>query len=119
MLGTVRSDGSPQLTVIWYEVRGDCFVFNTKVGREKERNVRRDPRVSLCVEDGYRAVTLDGHIDHEVDDQAITRADILRIGVRYDGELEARRQYDTLWARQRRVTYHVAIDRVYAVGLDA
>ena len=118
VLGTVRPDGSPQLTVIWYALRGDRVMINTRVGREKQRNVARDARVSLCVEDGYRAVTIDGRVVDATLDQAVARADILALGVRYDGEAEARRQYEAKWARQVRVTYYVSIDRVHAVGFD-
>jgi hypothetical protein len=93
-------------------------VINTRVGREKQRNVMRDIRVSLCVEDGYRAVTIDGRVIDVVQDQAAARADILALGVRYDGEAEARRQYEERWSRQRRVTYYITIERVHAVGFD-
>jgi PPOX class probable F420-dependent enzyme len=118
VLGTIREDGTPQLTVIWYELQRDLLLFNTRVGREKERNIARDRRVSVCVEDGYRFVTLEGRVSKQVDDIAAARADILRLGVRYDGPVEARRQYDALWSRQLRITYHMTIEGVHTVGFD-
>ncbi|MBF6589385.1 MAG: PPOX class F420-dependent oxidoreductase, partial [Ktedonobacterales bacterium] len=60
VLATLSPDGTPQQTVIWYELDGDEIVMNTAEGRIKSGNLRRDPRISLCVEDGYRYVTLTG-----------------------------------------------------------
>jgi PPOX class probable F420-dependent enzyme len=112
----VRPDASPQLTVVWYELRGDRVMINTRVGREKDRNIASNPQVALCVEDRYRAVTIDARVVEVVRDLAIARADILRLGVRYDGPAEARRQYDERWSRQRRVSYYLSIERVHAVA---
>jgi len=57
VLATINKDGTPQLTTMWYLLEGDTIVMNTKIGRTKERNMRRDPRISVCFEDGddYRA----------------------------------------------------------------
>lgn len=104
--------------MIWYELHGDRVLFNTRIGREKDRNIARDQRVSLCIEDGYRAVTIDGRVLDEERDPDVARADILRLGVRYDGALEARRQFEERWARQQRVTYYVSIEHVHAVGFE-
>src|SRR5207249_4043184 len=52
VLGTINRDGTPQLTTMWYLLEGDIIVMNTKVGRAKERNMRRDPRISVCIADG-------------------------------------------------------------------
>lgn len=54
VLGTINPDGTIQQTVMWYLLRGDQIVMNTVRGRKKDRNVLRDRRVSICVEDGYR-----------------------------------------------------------------
>lgn len=118
VLATTRADGAPQLSVIWYELRGDRIMFNTKHGRAKDRNIVRDPRVSLCVEDRYRVVTVDGHVIEAVRDPAVALADILHLGIRYDGAAEARRQFDEIWSAQRRASYYVSIDRVHALGFD-
>jgi PPOX class probable F420-dependent enzyme len=61
--GTVNPDGSPQLTIVWIDWDGENVLFNTAVGREKPRNLERDPRVSVLVldrEDGYRWVAARG-----------------------------------------------------------
>lgn len=65
VLATINRSGTPQLTVMWYALRpdDDVVVLNTSRGLLKERNLRRDPRVSLCVEDGLRYVTLEGRAE--------------------------------------------------------
>lgn len=51
VLGVNRADGSPQLTVVWYVWDGETFRFSTTRDRAKYRNISRDPRVSLLVND--------------------------------------------------------------------
>jgi len=48
---TLRDDGSPHTTVVWVDVDTDEVLFNTAVGRAKERHLRKDPRASLIVVD--------------------------------------------------------------------
>ncbi|MBH5333586.1 PPOX class F420-dependent oxidoreductase [Streptomyces pactum] len=51
VLATVNPDGSPQTSVVWVTREGDDLLISTQEGRRKERNVVRDPRVSLTVYD--------------------------------------------------------------------
>ncbi|WP_414170138.1 PPOX class F420-dependent oxidoreductase [Streptoverticillium reticulum] len=46
-VGTTNRDGSPHVSPMWVGLDGDLLLFNTAVGRVKERNLRRDPRVCL------------------------------------------------------------------------
>jgi len=50
-LATVRADGSPHLAPIWFVLDGDEFVFNTGENTVKGRNLARDGRATLCVDD--------------------------------------------------------------------
>ncbi len=62
-LATVNLDGSPQVSPMWIDAEGDFIVFNTAIGRVKEENLRRDPRVSLsCLDttDPYDRVVIHG-----------------------------------------------------------
>ena len=57
---TLRPDGSPHSTVVWVDTDTDVVMFNTAVGRAKERHLRKDPRIALIVvdpENVYRWVT--------------------------------------------------------------
>lgn len=46
-LTTVGGDGYPHTSVVWCDVDGDCIRVNTMRGFVKDRNMRRDPRVTL------------------------------------------------------------------------
>jgi PPOX class probable F420-dependent enzyme len=48
---TLNPDGSPSATPVWVDVDEDEVIVNTAIGRRKERNVRRDPRVVLATYD--------------------------------------------------------------------
>ncbi|WP_424889729.1 PPOX class F420-dependent oxidoreductase, partial [Streptomyces sp. XH2] len=48
-VATVQPDGSPQLTVTWLTRDGDDLLISTTVGRRKEQNMRRDPRVTVMI----------------------------------------------------------------------
>lgn len=50
-LATVRADGRPHVAPIWFDLDGDALVFTTWHTTVKAANLRRDPRVSLCVDD--------------------------------------------------------------------
>ncbi|NWF31017.1 PPOX class F420-dependent oxidoreductase [Streptomyces sp. PKU-EA00015] len=51
VLATVLPDGSPQTSVVWVGREGDELVISSQAGRRKDRNIARDPRVSLTVYD--------------------------------------------------------------------
>jgi|SRR5712692_10174556 len=50
-LATVRKDGRPHVVPVWFDLNGDTLVFNTWHTTVKAANIRRDPRVCLCVDD--------------------------------------------------------------------
>lgn len=65
VMATINRSGTPQLTVMWYALHPteDVVVLNATRGLLKERNLRRDARMSLCVEDAMRYVSLQGHAE--------------------------------------------------------
>ena len=48
-LATLMPDGSPQVTAVWIAYDGQHVLVNTAEGRQKPRNLRRDPRVAVSV----------------------------------------------------------------------
>ena len=50
-LSTVMPDGTPQTSVVWCDVDGAFVRVNTMRGFQKERNMRRDPRVAMLAYD--------------------------------------------------------------------
>jgi PPOX class probable F420-dependent enzyme len=67
ILATRRRDGRPQLSPVTCSVDADGYVvISTRETAIKVKNVRRDPRVSLCViADGFygKWVQIDGHAE--------------------------------------------------------
>jgi len=64
-LGTLMPDGRPQVTPVWVDLDGDYVIFNSAKGRQKDRNVRRDPRVALAIIDPdnpYRYLEIRGRV---------------------------------------------------------
>ncbi len=64
-LATVNKDGSPQVTPVWVDTDGKNVLINTAVGRVKERNMARDPRVAVSVfdfADQYSGVSIRGRV---------------------------------------------------------
>jgi PPOX class probable F420-dependent enzyme len=50
-LATLMPDGSPHVSIVWIDHADGFVLVNTVEGRVKPRNVRRDPRVAISVQD--------------------------------------------------------------------
>ncbi len=115
-LATINPDGSIQQTVMWYALRGgQQILMNTARGRKKDRNLLRDRRISICVEDGYRYVTIAGEVDL-VEDQATAQADIAALAVRYHGPERSAEMVRDGFAKQERISLLLPIGTVDVQG---
>ncbi|MFE3068346.1 TIGR03618 family F420-dependent PPOX class oxidoreductase [Streptomyces sp. NPDC059247] len=81
-VGTVCADGAPQVSPMWVDLEGeDELMFNTSVGRVKEENLRRDPRVYLShadADDPFDRVQIRGEVTGFVEgEEARARMDHL------------------------------------------
>ncbi len=87
-LATVRADGRPHIAPVWYDVDDDgSLAFNTGAATVKGRNLSRDPRASLCVDDErppFSFVIVEGVVEIS-DDLDEVRRWAARIGGRYMG----------------------------------
>ncbi|MEV5610132.1 PPOX class F420-dependent oxidoreductase [Streptomyces sp. NPDC052225] len=86
-LSTVRADGSPHIAPVWFVLDGDDIVFNTGKDTVKGRNLARDGRVALCVDDErppFSFVTIQGRAEIS-EDPAELLDSATRIGGRYMG----------------------------------
>jgi len=87
IVATQRADGTAQLTPVWYLYDGTTCYFAFDQGGAKCRNLRRDPRVSVCVDAGHpdaRAVMLYGQVSlRSIDDSDADGALHERIVRRY------------------------------------
>lgn len=64
-LGTLMPDGRPQVTPVWIDYDGKHILFNSALGRVKDKNIRRDPRVSMAIQDPenpYRYLEVRGRV---------------------------------------------------------
>jgi len=64
-LATLMKDGSPQVTPVWVDYDGEYVRFNSALGRVKDQNVRRDPRVTMSIQDPdnpYRYLEIRGRV---------------------------------------------------------
>ncbi len=64
-LGTLMKDDSPQVTPVWVDFDGKFVRFNSAKGRIKDKNIRRDPRVAITLQDPanpYRYLEVRGRV---------------------------------------------------------
>jgi PPOX class probable F420-dependent enzyme len=89
---TVRSDGRPHIAPVWFDLDGDDVVFTTWHTTAKARDLERDPRISLCVDDErppFSFVLIEGtaRLSDDLDE---VRAWATRIAGRYLGVMRAK-----------------------------
>ncbi|MFN2484565.1 MAG: pyridoxamine 5'-phosphate oxidase family protein [Candidatus Limnocylindria bacterium] len=109
VLATVSSGGMPSQSVMWFDLdpeREDTILMNTRVGRRKERHLRRDNRASLIFPEGYFSRTFVGHVELD-DDRAKSLADITALAERYGSD-------PTRFEGQERVTLRLRVERTHS-----
>ena len=107
---TVRRDGSLHSTVVWVDIDGEDVIFNTAIGRAKEKHLRADPRVSVSMVDpgdAFRTVSVSGMATLEEDgaDSVIDRLANKYLGVDRYPYRSADEQRITVRVRPERVIY--------------
>jgi PPOX class probable F420-dependent enzyme len=114
VIATSNSDGSVHQTALWYELRGDSIIMNTATAAKKVRNLRRDPRASVCVPDlnPARHVTIDGRVT--VDEDHVLE-DLTSLASRYAGK-EAGPGIAHNIAKIPHITLELSIDRFRTFG---
>jgi PPOX class probable F420-dependent enzyme len=79
-LATLMKDGSPQLTPVWFNTDESHILINSAIGRIKDRNMRRDPRVAFVITDPknpYRYIQIRGRVVEITTEGARDHIDIL------------------------------------------
>lgn len=86
-LTTLLPSGQPMTQVMWVDANDDYLLINTEVGRQKYRNIKRDPRVTVTVLDRdnpYHYAEVRGRVVNEIGgDRA--RANIDELSQKYTG----------------------------------
>ncbi len=107
VLAVLTDDGAPSQSVMWFDLdpdRHDTILMNTKVGRAKDRYLRRDPRVSLCFDEALTWVALRGRVELD-DDRERALADIQALARRYGDD-------PAEFNGQQRVTIRMLVEKV-------
>lgn len=80
VLTTVMPDGQPQNSIVWADYDGQYVLVNTTLERQKGRNIRANPRVTLLVidpRDGSRWIEVRGTVVEMTAENAEAHADRL------------------------------------------
>jgi PPOX class probable F420-dependent enzyme len=110
---TLMPDGSPQTTPVWVDYQDGEVWINSALGRQKDKNVRRDPRVAVSVADPdnpYRYVEVRGKVKEITESGADDHID--RMAKKYLGQ----DKYPFRAPGEKRVLYKIAVDKAVASG---
>jgi PPOX class probable F420-dependent enzyme len=112
-LATLMPDGSPQVTPVWFDYDGSHIRVNSAKGRVKDKNMRRNKRVALSVQDPdkpYRYFAVQGEIAEIIEDGADAHIDSL--AKKYLGK----DKYPFRQPGEVRVIYRIRPQKVHASG---
>ena len=111
VVATINADGSVLQAAVWYQLRGDVIVLNSRAGRTWPANLGRDPRISFIVVDGEDYIEIRGHVTIDEDPARGQRvmAELSRL---YEPDEEPAAQA-ARFAGQHRVTIELHPARVY------
>ena len=112
-LATLMPDGSPQVTPVWVDFDGRYVLVNTAEGRQKARNIRRDPRIAIDVirqGDAYAFASVRGRVVEITSEGAEEHID--RLAKKYLG----RDKYPFRQPGERRIILKIAPEHVSSMG---
>jgi PPOX class probable F420-dependent enzyme len=114
---TVMPDGQPQSTVVWADYDGEFVRINTVRGRQKDRNLRRNPKVTLVFVDpdnAYRWMEVRGEVESMTEQGGVDHIESLsrkyNNGQKYYGGWNTR----TTPATETRVIVNIRPTKVFA-----
>jgi PPOX class probable F420-dependent enzyme len=112
-LGTLMPDGSPQVTPVWVDYDGTHVIVNSAKGRQKDKNMRRDARVSLSIadpENPYRYVEIRGKVVAVSEEGADAHID--KMAKKYMGK----DKYPYRRPEEVRVVYKIVPEKTTSMG---
>jgi PPOX class probable F420-dependent enzyme len=115
VLATIRRDGSPQVTPVWYLWEDGHFMINATNGRAKVANMRRNPHVAFVIQDlklPYRYIQVQGRVTF-IEGGELGHYDIDRLSERYTGN--PRFQGDPNHETDR-ITFHIEPESFTSMG---
>ena len=112
-LATVMPDGTPQVTPVWVDYDGSHILVNSARGRQKDKNMERNPAVSLSIMDPdnpYRYLEVRGRVAEITEEGAEEHID--KMAKKYMG-LD---KYPLRQPGERRVLYKIKPERTSQMG---
>jgi PPOX class probable F420-dependent enzyme len=112
-LATLMPDGTPQVTPVWCDFDGNHVLINTAEGRVKDRNLSRDGRVALSIQDpanSYRYLGIQGRVVERTREGADAHID--KMAKKYLGK----DKYPGRAPGEVRVLYKVRPERAHTMG---
>ena len=109
VLATLMPDGQPQVTPVWVDLQDGHVIVNSAKGRQKDKNIARDPRVTITLIDPqnpYRYVEIRGRVDEITQKDADAHID--KMAKKYLGK----DKYPFRQAGEQRVMYKIAPSHV-------
>jgi PPOX class probable F420-dependent enzyme len=116
-LVTVMPTGQPQATPVWCSMDGDRILVNTARGRQKDRNMTRNPKVTIMAIDpknGYRWIEVRGEVDEVTEDGAVDHINAL--SKLYTGRADFYADMPHRRGKETRVTYKIRPVKVNTGG---
>lgn len=113
-LATLMPNGQPQVTPVWCDLEDGFVLVNTARGRQKDRNMKRDPHVSVAISDPdnpYRYLEVRGQAE-EVDAGAAADRHIDKMAKKYLGQ----DKYPYRQPGEVRVLYRVKPEHTSSMG---
>ena len=112
-LATVNADGTPQVTPVWVDYDGTHVRFNTARGRVKDKNLQRNPRIALSIQDPdnpYRYLQIRGRVVEVTEKGADDHIDAL--AKKYTGQ----ERYAHRRPGEVRITVKVLPEKIQSMG---
>tara|TARA_Y100000031_G_scaffold101182_1_gene110912 strand:+ start:991 stop:1389 length:399 start_codon:yes stop_codon:yes gene_type:complete len=112
-LATLMPDGGPQVTPVWFDCDGPLILVNSAKGRVKDKNMKREKRVGLSIQDPdnpYRFLALRGKVVEITEEGADAHID--RLAKKYLGK----DKYPFRGPGEVRVIYKVRAERITSMG---
>ena len=110
-VSTLMKDGYPQITPTWVDIEDGNILVNTAIGRIKQKNVSRDPRLSIAIADQnnpYDMVTVRGKVIEQITGDAADKH-IDKLAKKYLGK----DKYPNRAPGEKRVILKVKPERVF------
>lgn len=113
-LATIKEDGSPHVAPVWVDTDGENVLVNTAIGRVKEKNIARDPRVAIAVAESsnpYHFVSVEGTVEKKTTGKE-AEDHIDKMAKKYTGA----EKYPNRQPGERRVILIIKPERVKHMG---